>query len=220
MLIVVFEQSVTQATYINSIYYVGSSFWTLVLGVMLRYYGRIKTYTLVLGIPFFIVGQGMLIAFSPSFTPIVLMVVSKILISFGGGSIFPIEQMVLMSVSQEHTLALLAVESVIIDIGKGAGSAIGTAIWTLVFKTKLMQYLPSTESANLDKIYGSLTVQSSYASGSEARLAINHAYLDTQRIIFIVASSLLAISWISVCFWKDVDVGKNVRKGRNTSFLK
>ncbi|EWG42652.1 hypothetical protein FVEG_04405 [Fusarium verticillioides 7600] len=112
MLIVVFNQSITAATYINSIYYIGSSFWTIVLGFMMRYYGRLKIYTLVLGIPFFILGQGMMIAFQPGFTPIGLMVVCQILIAFGGDTMYPIEQMTLMAVSQEHTPALLAVESV------------------------------------------------------------------------------------------------------------
>ncbi|KAJ4177203.1 hypothetical protein NW755_013988 [Fusarium falciforme] len=215
MLIVVFDQSVTQATYINSIYYVGSSFWTLVLGVALRYYGRIKIYTLILGIPFFILGQGLMIAFKPGFTPIALMVVCKILISFGGGTMYPIEQMSLMAVSQEHTPALLAVESVIIDIGKGAGSAIATAIWTSMFRNKLAEYLPVGELSNLDAIYGSLDIQSSYPSGSAAGLAIDHAYLDTQRVIFISSTALLALTWASVLFWKDIDVKKmtELRKG-------
>ncbi|KAL6918777.1 hypothetical protein FSST1_002803 [Fusarium sambucinum] len=215
MLIVVFDQSITAATYINSIYYVGSSFWTIVLGFMMRYYGRVKIYTLVLGIPFFILGQGMMIAFKPGFTPIGLMIVCKILIAFGGGTMYPIEQMTLMAVSQEHTPALLALESVIIDVGKGAGSAIATAIWASMFKKKLSEYLPTSELGRLNEIYGSLDVQSSYPIGSPAREAINHAYLDTHSVIFISSTSLLALTWISVLFWKDYDVKKmsNLQKG-------
>lgn len=208
MLIVVFHQSITKATYINSIYGVGSSFWTIILGVMLRYYGRIKVYTIALGIPFFILGQGMMTAFKPGFTPVALMIVCKILIAFGGGTMYPIEQMTLMAVSQEHTPALLAVESVIIDVGKGAGGAIATAIWTSTFRNKLAESLPSSELSNLDAIYGSLDVQSSYEIGSPERLGIEHAYLDTQRIIFISATALLTITWASVFFWRDYDVKK------------
>ncbi|KAH7224233.1 siderophore iron transporter-like protein mirB [Fusarium oxysporum] len=215
MLIVVFHQSVTAATYINSIYYIGSSFWTIVLGFVMRYYGRMKIITLATGIPFFILGQGMMIAFKPGFTPIVLMVVCKILIAFGGGTIYPIEQMTLMAVSQEHTPVLLAVESVIVDVGKGAGSAVATAIWTGMFRKKLAEYLHTSELPKLDDIYGSLDIQSSYPLGSAARAAINHAYLDTQRIIFITSTSLLVLAWASVLFWKDYDVKKmrNLRKG-------
>lgn len=203
MLIVVFHQSITEATYIRSIYSIGSSFWTIVLGVMLRYYGRIKVYTRVLGIPFFILGQGLMISFKMGFTPIALVVVCQILIAFGGGTMYPIEQMVLMAVSQEHTPALLALESVVVDVGKGAGSAIATAIWTGTFQRKLAEYLPHSELANVSNIYGSLDVQSAYTLGSPARLAIERAYLDTQRIIFIVATALLAVTWASVLRWKD-----------------
>ncbi|KAF2020888.1 MFS general substrate transporter [Aaosphaeria arxii CBS 175.79] len=206
MLIVVFDQTTTQAAYIKNIYYIGSSFWTLVLGLALRYHGRIKIWTLVLGIPFFILGQGMMIAFKPSFTPLSLMIVCKILIAFGGGTMYPIEQMTLMAVSQKHTAALLAVESVVVDIGKSAGSAIATAIWTAMFRQKLSVYLPIDEQDMVDKIYGSLDVQASYRPGSVARDAINHAYLDTQHLIFIVATALLAVTWISVTFWEDIDV--------------
>jgi MFS family permease len=215
MLIVVFNQPITAATYINSIYSLGSSFWAIVLGFMMRYYGRMKVYTLVIGIPFFILGQGMMIAFKPGFTPIGLMVVCKMLIAFGGGTMYSIEQMSLMAVSQEHTPALLAVESVIIDVGKGAGSAIATAIWTGMFRKKLAEYLPASELLNLDDIYGSLDAQSSYPLESAARIAINHAYLDTQRIIFISSTSLLGLTWASVLFWKDYDVKKmsSLRKG-------
>ncbi|CAN9211303.1 unnamed protein product [Alternaria alternata] len=211
MLIVVFHQSITEATYIRSIYGIGSSFWTILLGVMLRYYGRIKIYTLVLGIPFFILGQGLMISFEMGFTPTALMVVCQILIAFGGGTMYPIEQMVLMAVSQEHTPALLALESVIVDIGKGAGSAIATAIWTGTFRRKLGEYLPSSEFSNLENIYGSLNVQSAYTLGSPARLAIERAYLDTQRIIFIAATALLTITWASVLRWKDHDVKKTTK---------
>ena len=121
---------------------------------------------------------------------------------------YPIEQMTLMVISQEHTPALLAFESIIVDIGKGVGSAIATAIWTGMFKRKLIQYLPATELIHVGEIYGSLDIQSSYISGSAARQAIIHAYLDTQRLIFIVATSLLAVTWCSVIFWKDIDVRK------------
>ncbi|KAG7432300.1 MFS siderochrome iron transporter 1 [Fusarium oxysporum f. sp. raphani] len=215
MLIMVFHQSITAATYINSIYYVGSSFWTIVLGFMMRYYGRMKMYTLVLGIPFFILGQGMMIALKPGFTPIGLMVICKILIAFGGGTTCPIEQVTLVAISQEHTPALLAVETVIIVVGKGAGSAIAAAIWTSMLRKKLAEYLPASEPPNLNDIYGSLDVQSSYPLQSDTRATLNHAYLGTQRVIYISPTSFLALTWVSAPFWKDHDVKKmnKLRKG-------
>ncbi|KAM0719507.1 hypothetical protein Q7P37_003636 [Cladosporium fusiforme] len=184
MLIVVFDQGVIEATYINNIYSIGSSFATLVFGLAIRYYGRVKWYTVFLAIPLFILGQGLMIAFSP-----------------------------FVHTDREYTTALLAVESVVVYAGKSAGAAIATAIWTNLFKTRLETHLPPTEIPSIDDIYGSLDVQSSYATGSEARLAINHAYLDTQRVIFIVSTAMLSATWISVLFWKDMDVGRGRRAG-------
>lgn len=199
MLVGVSYSSITEATCINSIYSVGSSFWIIILGIALKYYGRIKIYTSKIGRIFFILGQGLKIAFALGFTLIALIIVCKILIAFGGGNMYPIEQMPLMAVSQEKTSALLAVGSVIVDIGKGAGSAIATAMWTSMFLKKLAQHLPSDQLGNLSAIYGSLDMESSYPLGSSAQAAIEQAYLQTQRIIFTSSTALLAVTWASVC---------------------
>ncbi|KAF6795326.1 siderophore iron transporter [Colletotrichum musicola] len=198
--------SVTQASYISNIYLVGASFWNIILGIALRYYGHIKVYTLALGIPFFIVGTGLMIYSISGTGSIGLMVFCKILFSFGGGTIYPIEQIALMAVSPEHTAALLAVQSVIVDSGKAAGSAIGTAIWTSMFRKRLVDHLPSMPSKNVTEVYGSLDIQLSYPLGEPERLGINAAYAETQRVILIVALCLSAVAWISVWFWEDIDV--------------
>ncbi|KAL0934566.1 siderophore iron transporter [Colletotrichum truncatum] len=209
MLIVSFHQSVTQAAYISNIYLVGASFWNVLLGVAFRYNGRIKYYALFMGIPFFVLGQGLMISFDMTSPSIALMVVCKILISFGGGTIYPIEHMTLMAVSQAHFPALPSLESLIVDMGKGAGSAIATAIWTSLFRQKLAKNLPVSEMKHLAEIYGDLNKQSSYPIGSEARTAINRSYGETQRIIFISATALLAVAWGAVVFWRDIDVKKS-----------
>ncbi|KAF6818887.1 siderophore iron transporter [Colletotrichum plurivorum] len=206
LLIVFFSQSVTQASYISNTYLVGASFWNIILGIALRYYGHIKLYTLALGIPFFIVGTGLMIYSISGTGSIGLIVFCKILFSFGGGTIYPIEQIALMAVSPEHTAALLAVQSVIVDCGKAAGSAIGTAIWTSMFRKRLVDHLSSMPSENVTDVYGSLDIQSSYPLGGPERLGINAAYAETQRVILIVALCLSAVAWISVWFWEDIDV--------------
>jgi hypothetical protein len=40
--IVLFRQSITDATYIGNIYTMGATFWSLVLGVCIRYNGRLN----------------------------------------------------------------------------------------------------------------------------------------------------------------------------------
>ncbi|KAF4909314.1 MFS siderochrome iron transporter 1 [Colletotrichum viniferum] len=215
MLIVEFHQSVTNATYINNIEMVGASVSNLLLGVALRYNGRIKYYALLLGVPLYILGEGLMVGLHIPNPSVGVMILCQILISFGNGVMYPIEQLTLMAVSHAHTPALLAVETTIVACGKGAGSAIATAIWTGLFRKKLAAHLPSSELAKLDSIYGSLEVQSSYADGSEARTAIDRAYGETQRVIFIAGTSILAAAWISVLFWRDIDV-KKAKGGRRS----
>jgi hypothetical protein len=179
MLIISFDQSVTNATYIKNIYMVGASIWNLILGVAFRWNSHIKCYAFCLGIPFFILGQGLMISFETTPPSIALMAVCQILISFGGGTMYPIEHMTLMAVSSTHFPALIAVESVVVDIGKGAGAAISTAMWTGMFRTKLTENLPDAQLPALDDIYGSLDSQSSYPTGTPVRDGINRAYGET-----------------------------------------
>ncbi|KAF9877224.1 major facilitator superfamily transporter [Colletotrichum karsti] len=209
MLVVAFNQSVTNATYITNVEMVGSSVANVLLGAALRYVnGRIKYYALFIGVPLFILGEGLMISLHIPDPSVGLMILCQILLSVGSGIMYPIEQLSLMAVSHAHTPALLAVETTIVACGKGAGGAIATAIWTGLFRKKLAEYLPTSELINLDDIYGSLEVQSSYTIGTSERTAINRAYGETQRVIFITATSILAVALISVLFWRDIDVKK------------
>lgn len=207
MLIVVHNRTVSQASYINNIYQVGSTTWGVVIGVALRHYGHIKHYMLFFALPITMLGTGLMIKFRMPQTDIGYVAMCQILFAVGGGTIYPIEQIVLMASSpQQHIPAVLAVEYMVIQIGMSIGSTVATAIWTSVFADKLAEFLPASALPHLSEIYGSLNVQSSYPVGSPERLAIDHAYGDTQRIILIVATCLLAISLGAVVFWQDLDV--------------
>lgn len=207
LLIVVFRQSVSNATYISNIYYIGSIVMNLIIGVALRFYGHIKYYALFVAVPCVMLGTGLMIKFRTTDSHIGYIILCQILISFGGGMLYPIEQMTLMAVSaHEHVPALLAVESVFALTGKAIGYAISGAIWTDMFKDKLAEYLPISELPNLGEIYGSLEVQSAYPAGSAAFKAITLAYGDTQRIILIVSTCILVLTGSCVLFWQDVDV--------------
>ncbi|KAF6809828.1 siderophore iron transporter [Colletotrichum sojae] len=208
MLIVEFKLSVTAATYITSVDMVGSAVSNILVGVAFRWYGHIKHYALCLGIPLFFVGEGLMIGLNIPNPSTVAMIVSQVLLSLGDGVMYPIETLSLMAVSHAHTPALLAVQTTLVACGKGAGSAIATAIWTGMFRQKLAEHLPAENLASLDGIYGSIEIQSSYPTGSAARTAIDRAYGETQRVIFITAISILAIAWISALFLRDFDVRK------------
>lgn len=85
--IVVWNVSITNATYIGNIYTIGSCFWSLVLGVGLRYYGKLKIWALVFGVPLTILGVALQIIFRQPDVNIGYIVMCQIFIAFGGGTL-------------------------------------------------------------------------------------------------------------------------------------
>ncbi|KAF2124081.1 hypothetical protein P153DRAFT_371379 [Dothidotthia symphoricarpi CBS 119687] len=208
-LVVLFNQPVTPATYINSTYTMGSCFISLVFGICLRYYGKLKMYALFFGAPLLILGCGLQIAFRQPDVNIGYIVMCLVFIAFGGGVLVVCEQTTLMAVSKQQDFpALLAVESMIISIGSAVGSTIAGAIWTGVFPVRLAMYLPAESQADLALIYGDVTVQSSYAVGSPTRDAINRSYAETQRYMLIGGTCVYATLLFSIAMWQNVDVKK------------
>lgn len=209
LLIVVFNQSVPHATYITNIYTVGSCFICLVYGLALRHYGKLKIYSLLWGAPLTILGVGLMIKFRQPDANIGYIVMCMIFIAFGGGVLVTSEQTTLMAVSKQQNFpALLAVESTIISIGSAIGSTIAGAMWTGIFPAKLMANLPADAIKDLQDIYGSIDVQSSYPIGSPTRDAINLSYGQTQRYMLIAAVCIYSTLFVSIALWQNVDVRK------------
>lgn len=217
-LIVVYSLSITEASYITNIYTIGSTFWSLVMGVVIRYNGRLKWLALYMGVPLTILGVGLMIHFRQPDVNIGFIVMCQIFIAFGGGTLVICEQMTVMAVSSHQYIpAVLSMENMIISIGSAVGSTIAGAMWTGIFPNKLAQYLPQSALGDLTTIYGSIDVQSSYAIGSPERDAINRAYSDTQRYMLISATCIYSITLVSVMFWRDVDV-KHMKKIKGLVF--
>lgn len=213
LLIVLFNQPIVYATYIGNIYTMGSCFICLLYGIALRYYGKLKWYSLFWGVPLTMLGVGLMIEFRQPDKSIGYIVMCQIFIAFGGGVLVISEQTTIMAVSkQEDFPALLAVESMVISIGSAIGSTIASAIWTGIFPVRLAQNLPAEVMDNFDLIYGKLEVQSSYAMGTPARDAINLSYAQTQRYMLIAATCIYSVTFISVALWQNVDVRKQKQR--------
>jgi MFS family permease len=207
LLVVLFNQSVKHATWITNIYTMGSCFTSLVYGLCLRYYGKLKMYSLFLGVPLTILGVGLMIQFRQPDQDIGYIVMCMIFISVGGGILVISEQTTLMAVSKQQDFpALLAVESMIIAIGSAIGSTIAGAIWTGIFPVRLMANLPTSAMEKFTDIYGDILVQQSYPVGSPTRDAINLSYGQTQRYMLIAATCIYVVTWVSVALWQNVDV--------------
>ncbi|PYI28997.1 MFS transporter [Aspergillus indologenus CBS 114.80] len=209
LLQVVFNQTVTQATYISNIYTIGSCFWCLIFGAILRYQGRLKYWAICFGVPLTILGVGLMIKFRQPDVNIGYIVMCQIFVAFGGGTLVICEQMTVMAVSAQRNIpAILAIEGVVASIGSALGGTVAVAMWTGIFPVKLRSLLPASTEADWSTIYGSLDVQQSYARGTPTRDAIDSAYGETQRLMLITATCLYLITWSSCFFWKNIDVKK------------
>jgi len=206
-LIVVFDTSVANATYITNIYTIGATVWSIVMGIIIKFNGRLKWQALYFGVPMTILGVGLMIKFRQPDANIGYIVMCQIFIAFGGGTLVICEQMTVMAVSKQQNIpAILATEAMVSNIGSAIGSTVAAAMWTGIFPVKLAEYLPESAQADLADIYGSLTVQSSYPIGSPTRDGINAAYGETQKLMLIAATSLYVVTFVSVLMWREINV--------------
>ncbi|KAI8367903.1 major facilitator superfamily domain-containing protein [Choanephora cucurbitarum] len=217
-LIVVYNITISQATYITNIYTIGSTFWAIVMGILIRYNGRLKWISLYFGAPATILGVGLMIHFRQPDVNIGFIVMCQIFIALGGGTLVICEQMTVMAVaSHQYVPAVLAMENMIASVAGSIGSTIAGAMWTGLFPQKLAQNLPESALGDLQAIYGSIAVQTSYPVGSPERDGINRAYSDTQRLMLIAATCIYSITLVSIMFWKDIDV-KHLKKVKGLVF--
>ncbi|KAK4499148.1 hypothetical protein PRZ48_009660 [Zasmidium cellare] len=206
-LIVVFDLSVQDATYITNIYTIGSTFWAVVVGVMFRYWGRIKWHAVLFGAPLTLLGNALMIPFRQPNSPVGLIVLCQVFIALGGATLVMCEQMTVQAVSKRKDIpALLATEGMVALIGGSVGSTIAAAMWTGIFPAKLAKHLPADAQSALASIYADITVQSGYPVGSPTRTGINQAYGDTQKLMLIASSCLNVITLAMPMLWEDVNV--------------
>ena len=199
--------SITQAGYVFNTYSIGSCLWAIVVGIVIRYYGRFKPLALYFGMPLTILGVALMIHFRQPDVNIGYVVMCQIFIAFAGGTLVICEQTAAMAaVTHQYIAVVLALEGMFAYIGGAVGQTIASAIWTGVFPKKLAQYLPEQAQANLTQIYGSLTVQLSYPMGTPERDAIIRAYGDAQRDMLIASTAVLAIGVVSIIVWRDINV--------------
>lgn len=204
---VVNNLSVTEASYVGNIYSIGSCFWSLIVGALIRYTGRFKWIALYFGVPLTILGVGLMIEFRQPNVHIGYIVMCQIFIAFAGGAVVITEQMAAMAIATHGQVAVvLAVQGMFSSIGGAIGGTVSAAIWTGVFPVKLAEYLPADALPNLDKIYGKLDVQLEYEWGSPARNAIMRAYGDAQKNMLIAATAILSIGLVATAVWRDIKV--------------
>lgn len=202
--------SPTTATYVRNIYSIVACFWAVLVGLYIKFAGRVKAPALYFGVPFSVLGVACMVAFRNADADIGLICMCQIFIAVGGGTTVICQQIAVMAATTHQNIAtVLAIQYAFASVGGAIGSSIATAVWTGVFPVRLQQYLPADTAAQWATIYGDLEVQASYAIGTPTRDAINMAYADAQRYMLIAAACFLALGWFFVLIWKDIPVKRN-----------
>uniref|UniRef100_A0A8H7K6S3 Major facilitator superfamily (MFS) profile domain-containing protein n=1 Tax=Bionectria ochroleuca TaxID=29856 RepID=A0A8H7K6S3_BIOOC len=192
--------TITQSSYVASIYSIGSCFWGVVVGLAIRYTGRFKWLALYVGVPLMMLGAGLMIRFRQPDVNIGYVQVAA-----------------MAAASHQHIAVVIAVESMFSNVGGAIGSTVSSAIWQNVFPRALARHLPEDEQPNLLLIYGNLTRQLSYLEGTPARIAIQESYAEGQRYMLIGATCILVVGLGAVAMWRT-SMSRRRSKSRVLSF--
>jgi MFS family permease len=205
---VVNNLSVTHASYIMSTYTVGGYVFAALIGAFMSYTGRFKPVTLFLAIPLVVLGTGLLIHFNGPTENIGYIIMCQIFIAFGGGVMtITAEIAILAAVKEQQYFAVaIAMVSMCASVGSAIGLTVSSAIWQDVVPKKLMEYLPAEELPNFLMIYADITTQLSYPVGTPTRLAVQRAYGDAQRYLFIAGTAAWVIGTAGVLMWRNIDI--------------
>ncbi|OAA39104.1 siderophore iron transporter [Metarhizium rileyi] len=204
---VVVGLTLTEATYVGRTYNMGSCFWALVVGGLIRWTGRFKWLALYFGVPLMILGVALMIEFRQPGVNVGYVVMCQIFIAVAGGTLVICEQMAVMAaVSHQNVAVALALLAMITSIGGAIGSSISAAIWNDLFPRKVAEYLPLETRDQAALIVGDLTQQLGYPWGSPTRQAIMNAYGDAQRVMLSVATAFVCLGLVAVAAWRDIKV--------------
>lgn len=206
--------SVTNSGYVYNIYSIGSCFWAVIFAVMIRYLGRFK-YLAMAHLCLQILGVGLMILLRKPNYGIGYVIMTQILIAFGGGGLVISEEMAVMAAApHEGVASMLALIGLFSSVGGAIGSAIATAIYTKKFPQALDRALPGNATLNAE-LYGSLTVQLGYPMGSPERDAVIHAYGEAMWYLTIAGTVVLVPCFFFIGIWKDFKI-KELRQVKGT----
>lgn len=213
---VVHDLDTTRSSYVYYIFNIGGCLTSVAIGYVIRHRGTFKDLTLYFAIPCHLTGVILMIVFRRIGTPLYKIILTQVLISVASGTFMICEQLAAQSaVDHQHIAVIFAIQGVFGSVGSAVGSTVSTAIWQVVFRDRLAQYLPAGALPDIDDIYGDLGRQKSYPMGSPVRTAINLAYSDAQTHMLIPALLVVVPAIGFVAMWRNINV-KNVQQVKGT----
>ncbi|PNP51106.1 hypothetical protein THARTR1_08334 [Trichoderma harzianum] len=204
---VVDNLSIENASYVVQLYTVFSVVSAIAVGALIHLTGRFKPVCIYAGIPLSLLGLISLSYYGNSGSGVGYVIVSQIFISVAAGIIMVCDEVAILAAAPNHDTAVcLAVLGLFGNIGGAIGLTIASTIWQNIFRRKLMEFVPIEELPNVAKIYADLSTQLSYPIGSETRIAIQHAYEDTQGKLLVIAMAVWAGGFMAVVMWRNINV--------------
>ena len=214
---VVNDLSVAKASYIMSTYTVGSFVFAIFIGWFLSRTGNFKAATMYMAIPLATLGTGLMIHFRQPDQSIGYIVMSQLIIACGSGSVMITAEIAILAAvnEQQYFAVAIALVSMCSNIGQAVGLTVSSAIWQDVIPRKLAEYLPAEDLPNLPIIAADIVTQLSFPVGSPTRLAIQHAYGDAHRLLFIAGTVVWILGFGGTMMWKNINI-KSIKqtKGR------
>lgn len=215
--VVYYHLSIGMAGYMGQIYNTGSCFWSVIVGIVVRYTRRFKHICLYFGLPVVILGTGLMIYFcgGEGSHNIGYVVMCQIFIAFAGGTLVIGQDLAVMSSSdREGVPMMLSMLSLFSSLGSAVGYAASSAIYTNVFPTALYKFLPQEDRANFDAIYqGGYVKQITYPIGSTTRDAIEHAWTSYMKYNCTTATAVLVLAIPCTVLWRDYHLDRKQNRG-------
>ncbi|EPS40396.1 hypothetical protein H072_5795 [Dactylellina haptotyla CBS 200.50] len=211
---VVFDLDVARAGYVGNIYNIGSAFWSLLVGYLIRRTNRYKWLALLF-VPVQLLGAGLMIYFRQPWQSIGYLVMCQIFIAFAGGTLVVCHEIAALAVGSHADVSMiLALLYLASAIGGAMGGSVSGAIWQNTFPKVLYDALPEDLKGEAANIVYSLPTQLSYKMGSPGRHAIVYAYGVVQQRMCIAATAMAGLTFVSVWMWRDARLdGKKQVKG-------
>lgn len=212
---VAYNLNVSMAGYMGQIYNVGSTFWSVLFGIYVRYTRHFKYAALFFGLPLMFLGAGLMIHFRGSETGIGFLVMCQIFIAFAGGTLVISEDMAVMSAADRDGVPMmLSLLSLFSGIGGAIGYAVTGAIYDNTYPQALERYLPDYAKANATIIWnGGYTLQKSYDLTDPIRVAIDQAWGYYEKQACIASTCVLILGIPSIAVWKNYNVDRKQNKG-------
>ncbi|KAJ6136610.1 MFS general substrate transporter [Penicillium capsulatum] len=214
--VVYYHLSIEMAGYMGQIYNTGSCFWSVIVGIDVRYTRRFKHICLYFGLPVVILGTDLIIFFcsGEGSASSGCVVMCQIFIAFAGGTLVIGQNLAVMSSSDREGIPMmLSMLGLFSSLGSTVGYAASSAIYTNVFPHTLYQ-APLEDRANFHDIYkGGYAKQNTCRIGSVTRHAIEHAWKSYMKYNCITATAVLVLAIPSTTLWRNYHLDRKQNRG-------